>query len=175
MVTILDDLVRFWAKVLITDGGCWQWQANLVQGYGHFSVRTRTHKAHRWAYKFFVGPIPEGLHLDHLCRNPACCNPAHLEPVTPRENTMRSDNIIAHHAHKTHCHRGHPFSSENTKPVKRGGVIAGRSCRVCNGLKRRERHAWRMTHEPEYRERMRQRDQDRWPRRRLTKPFPRGV
>ena len=82
---------RFWAKVKKTDG-CWLWTGwKNDRGYGNFEVdSTRTVKAHRFAYEVLVGPIPDGLTLDHLCRNPSCVNPEHLEPVTLRENIMRA-------------------------------------------------------------------------------------
>lgn len=92
---------RFWAKVNLLGpepdyaphlGRCWLWAASAnEQGYGHFTPQKnkRSLCAHRWSYQQLVGPIPEGLHLDHLCRVPACVNPSHLEPVTPFENTRR--------------------------------------------------------------------------------------
>lgn len=80
---------RFWSKVQPT-GFCWEWIGGLDVGYGFFAL---THDikvgAHRWAYEHLVGPIPEGLHIDHLCRNRQCVNPDHLEPVTLEENTRR--------------------------------------------------------------------------------------
>jgi hypothetical protein len=83
---------------------------------------------HRVAYELLVGPIPEGLELDHLCRNTRCVNPEHLEPVTGRENLMRAvSSWAAKNAAKTHCPQGHPYDEENTK-VKRDG---GRACRAC--------------------------------------------
>lgn len=84
---------RFWAKVERT-ADCWEWQGSRDRGgYGSFNalgVRgSPTVLAHRWAYEALVGPIPEGLVIDHLCENPPCCNPAHMEPVTVAENTRR--------------------------------------------------------------------------------------
>lgn len=75
--------------------GCWNFTGICTkQGYGHVSTNRRgkviTRKAHRLMYEQCVGPIPEGLTIDHLCRNPRCINPAHLEPVTATENTRRS-------------------------------------------------------------------------------------
>lgn len=78
--------------------------------------------AHRWSYEFHVGPIPEGLDLDHLCRNRGCVNPDHLEPVTREENIRRAFATV------THCPSGHPYSDENT--YVRPGTVH-RKCRAC--------------------------------------------
>lgn len=73
--------------------GCWEWtgarQPDGRYDYGMFWDGTRAVRAHRFAYELLVGPIPVGLELDHLCRNPPCVNPAHLEPVTHAENIRR--------------------------------------------------------------------------------------
>jgi hypothetical protein len=83
--------VRFWSKV---DQGedCWRWTACTSNGYGRFSVKRQPVLAHRFAYELLVGPIPEGLELDHLCRNRWCVNPDHLEPVTHDENVRRAND-----------------------------------------------------------------------------------
>lgn len=92
MTTILD---RFWAKVEKRDDGCWFWTGSkLPAGYGHFAKGL----AHRWSYEQFVGPIPEGLTIDHLCVNPSCVNPEHMEPVTASENSRRA---VARRYHRT--------------------------------------------------------------------------
>jgi len=72
--------------------GCWNWQRGLSdRGYGNVNLSSpkRRMGAHRWAYLCWVGPIPEGLELDHLCRNRRCINPEHLEAVTHLENIRR--------------------------------------------------------------------------------------
>jgi len=91
----LDELPdRFWDKVQAEPNtGCWLWDANTTRGgYGHFKVSGRMVYAHRLAYEKLVGPIPDGLSLDHLCRVPGCVNPDHLEPVTHAENVRRGDS-----------------------------------------------------------------------------------
>jgi hypothetical protein len=86
-----DPRLRFWSKVdKGGPGGCWVWTASLNNmGYPRFNAGDREMLAHRFAYEDVVGPIPDGLELDHLCRRPVCVNPAHLEPVTHRENMRR--------------------------------------------------------------------------------------
>ena len=118
---------RFWSKVDRGDG-CWAWLGTPTEkGYGRLDVDGRFWMAHRYSYTLLVGPIPDGLQIDHLCRNRLCVNPAHLEPVTQRENIVRGISPAAMNASKTHCKRGHEFTPENT------GVDAsgGRYCRTC--------------------------------------------
>lgn len=88
-----------------SESGCWEWIGTLSsEGYGRFEKDL----AHRVSYRRSVGPIPEGLQLDHLCRNRRCVNPEHLEPVTGRINTLRGETLPAMNAAKTECIHGHP-------------------------------------------------------------------
>lgn len=125
---------RFWAKVEKTDS-CWVWTAaTYPNGYGEFGIEGRTCLVHRVAWELLVGPIPDGLDLDHLCRNRLCVNPDHLEPVTRRENLLRGETIPAFHAAQTHCVHGHEFTPDNTH-IERNG---SRRCLRCARL-----HRWR--------------------------------
>jgi hypothetical protein len=87
----------FWNKIDKREDGCWIWTAFLhSDGYGRFHTKDANRKTigrlvHRITYEELVGPIPEGLELDHLCRNRACCNPEHLEAVTHRVNVQRGE------------------------------------------------------------------------------------
>lgn len=120
-----DDF--FFSHITVSDGGCWVWRGSLSpSGYAQMTVRQKTVRAHRWSYERFVAPIPEGLVVDHLCRNPSCVNPDHLEPVTPRENTLRGVSPAAKNAKKTHCIHGHEFTAENT--IWKGET---RACQTC--------------------------------------------
>jgi hypothetical protein len=108
--------------------GCWLWMRALSLEYGTVAIHGKHMGAHRAAYLAMKGPIPAGLHIDHLCRQPTCVNPDHLEAVTPRENNMRSRSVSAAHARKTHCNRGHEFNETNTRRYADGA----RHCVICD-------------------------------------------
>lgn len=121
-----SPLERFVSKLAFPDCGCWIWTGTVVRGYGQISIDGKGVRTHRFAYEALVGPIPEGLQLDHLCRTPLCGNPDHLEPVTAQVNTLRGNSIQAENAAKTHCKWGHPLSGENLL------ILPGhRYCRTC--------------------------------------------
>lgn len=129
-----DPLDRFMEKVVISDTAffedtpCWEWDAHRDRdGYGRFHADGRDWLAHKWLYEQSNGPVPDGLELDHLCRNRACCNSAHLEAVTRYENIMRGVCFTAVQARQTHCNKGHEFSRENT--YFHNGA---RHCRACS-------------------------------------------
>lgn len=76
--------------ILADPEACWQWQGcTNGTGYGQISLDAKMRYAHRLAYELMVGPIPEGLVIDHLCRNKGCVNPDHLEAVTTEVNNAR--------------------------------------------------------------------------------------
>lgn len=132
---------RFWEKV-DRSGDCWVWTASLVQGsgYGQFRVGDKVRKAHVVAYEMMVGPVPDALTLDHVCRNRACVNPSHLEPVPLVENLARAPtNPTTINAMKTHCIHGHEFTPENTEYRRRRGGRIYRRCRECGRRSSRDR------------------------------------
>lgn len=116
---------RFWTRV-DKSGECWLWVGSLDQdGYGKYGRPTM--RAHIFAYTTEVGPVPDGLELDHLCRNRRCVRPLHLEPVTNAVNVLRGEGPSAMNARKIQCDAGHPFDSENTYMAPSGKRV----CRTC--------------------------------------------
>lgn len=118
---------RLFDKVSYEDD-CWIYTGHVdrysrIRTGGEHSRRVPRHVA---AYELFVGPVPEGMELDHLCRRTECFNPAHVEPVTGLENILRSDAWGGVNSRKAHCPQRHPYDSANTRV--RGGR---RHCRAC--------------------------------------------
>lgn len=143
-----DEDARFRRQAKPQANGCWMWtgQGNS-DGYGMFQPGPGQQRqmTHRWAYEAYVGPIPDGMQVDHKCHTDdsacpggrdcphrRCCNPAHLEAVTASENTKRQ-----RHAGRlrTECPQGHPYSGANLILGKDGK----RRCRECD--RQRKRHA----------------------------------
>ena len=134
----IDPEVRFWGKVDKTQD-CWIWTAGTRRGYGHFWSSGKDISAHRFSYELLVGKIPDGLQLDHLCRNRVCVNPDHLEPVTLQENLRRGNGnkkatkaAAQKRRMQTECKRNHPYNEENTYKRPDGG----RDCRECMRLRK---------------------------------------
>lgn len=121
---------RLWAKVDRSAGpdACWPFMGQRTRGYGSLRVSgTARAMAHRLAYELTVGPIPDGLQIDHLCAYPPCCNPTHLEPVSAQENVRRERE------RRGQCPMGHPYNSTHVSVW--GGA---RYCRTCRNARRRK-------------------------------------
>lgn len=147
---MVDELLeKFWSKVKVnpkTD--CWEWQKGTASlGYGWFWIGNgKQVYAHRFAYEVNKGKIPNGLELDHLCRNHKCCNPDHLEMVTSKENVLRGKSPSAINLNKVCCPAGHPYSGDNLYVRPNGG----RSCRECNRYIGRKSYNLRKTRKKSY-------------------------
>lgn len=136
----MDIWRKLGTKFTVGDG-CWEWTASKTPlGYGKMQVSGKMQYAHRIVYELLVGPIPEGLELDHLCRNRGCVRPDHLEPVTHTENVRRG-TVGEWQLAKTHCPAGHPYSADNLIP----SAAPRRRCKTCHnarvGRRYRERKA----------------------------------
>lgn len=136
---------RFWS--FVTQGGadeCWPWRGTIGRAgsYGILKFGGKKIYAHRVSYELLVGPVPDGMTLDHLCHtrdesclgglsclHRRCVNPAHLEPVSGRVNRLRGRSLPAANAKKTHCAKGHPYDEANTYVNRANGA---RVCRTCN-------------------------------------------
>lgn len=130
-----------YARLVPNENGCLEWTESTKSGYGRVNWDGVSKLVHRLVYEHTKGPIPDGLHIDHLCRNPLCANPDHLEPVTCRENILRGVGRSAEKARQTHCIRGHEFNDENTRYSTKGHRI----CRTCKLARFRDAYAkgWR--------------------------------
>ena len=122
-------LSAFLKKIAKTENGCWNWTGPKTNGgYGH-TRGVGENLTHSVFYRLIVGDVPDGLDLDHLCRNPSCVNPSHLEAVTHRENCARGIARLVNgdnQRRKTHCPQGHLYDLFNTYWYK-----SERHCRIC--------------------------------------------
>lgn len=129
---LLDAFLHGFERIAKPEIGCWEWASGSP--YGQVQHLGKVMGAHRMSYWHFIGPIPDGLVIDHLCRNPRCVRPDHLDVVPPHINNLRGASPSALNARKTQCHAGHPFNETNTlmKPNRR-------YCRICRRIRDRRR------------------------------------
>lgn len=128
---VMDRLMKMVEK---TSSGCWEYATRNRAGRDYRQVNVSVdgiqvnQYAHRVAYAHLVGPIPDGMQLDHLCRNRTCVNPDHLEPVSAQENVRRARALV------TACPQGHPYDATNTRMYQ-----GRRYCRACRAACRAQR------------------------------------
>lgn len=143
-----------WEKYVNKSGDCWLWTGSKSgPGYGTIRIEGALMPAHRWTYEQIVGPIPDGMDLDHTCHNNdetcpggdscwhrACVNPSHLEPKTRASNLSAGNGPGgAKWTPKTECVNGHDLSdpSNLAKPDKHGRRV----CRPCDNIRGQEYRA----------------------------------
>lgn len=125
---------------------CWEWQGPLDKdGYGTFYLRRLNRRAHRVAWYWYHGEIPDGHVVNHTCQNRSCVNPQHLNLASVTENVfLNSRSIPSVNRQKTHCRKGHPFDGEYKRVKPDGSISISRYCRTCEREKKRTlRRRWR--------------------------------
>lgn len=137
-----NTLEKILDQIVIEDNGCYVFSGPKDDGgYGRVGYKRRLVRVHRLLYEELVGPVPEGLELDRLCRNHACANPDHLEPVTHKENMARGLVAAVWEAtrQKTHCKYGHAYDDGNRYSYfSSDGQRTYRGCRICRSRAMRE-------------------------------------
>jgi hypothetical protein len=137
MIPTRKHLERFWA---VTKFGrsCWVFQTLHPLGYGVISMRGKIYYAHRLSHMWFRGPIPKKFEVHHSCENKACVNPDHLEALSRTDHVQtflhKNPQTI-----KTHCPKGHPYSGDNLKVVKRSNGWKNRICIACTRTRRHDK------------------------------------
>jgi hypothetical protein len=132
------EIDRFNEQYIVVPDGCWIWTHYRNHlGYGYFNTtNSGCTQAYRFSYEYHVGPIPKGLVLDHLCKQPSCVNWRHLEAVTQGENARRGwADYWNNKRTATHCKNRHEFTPENTYIIPRHGFRACRACKTIRGRK----------------------------------------
>jgi hypothetical protein len=128
MAPLTGKYLETFNRRIIRTPGCWEWDgAHTTAGYAETWDGVRPQYAHRASYELHKGPIPDGLQVDHLCRNRGCVNPDHLEAVSNRENSLRGSGPTAANHRRTLCKNGHPLSGDNLYVTTAGY----RRCRIC--------------------------------------------
>lgn len=144
------------------ESGCWLFNSSKIDGYGQFSLGSKTGKPHRLMKTWIDGSIPKGCDVDHICGRRHCVSPKHLRSVTPKQNILAGPNTLAgRNANKTHCPQGHPFEGSNVMKVD-----GKRVCRKCHNERSRKypaekkrnyalKHYYKNMENPAFREKMR--------------------
>lgn len=142
---IIDkELEKFLERVKKGTNGCWNWLGFINSGgYGKFFLGKKNYQAHRYSYARYIGNIPKGMVIDHLCRKRSCVNPEHLEVVTLKENALRGIGPSAINSRKTKCIQGHPLKGDNLFIRKSKDNTIYRICREC---RRRYNREWSRKH-----------------------------
>ena len=134
----LESYPKRFQEKIYNSGECWIWKASLGKdGYAMYWWDGQTAGAHRYAWEFVNGLIPDKLQIDHTCKTRCCVNPAHMELTTSYENSKRGRSFT-HLSERTHCPKGHPFSGSNLIIETKANGSTSRRCRTCKSILRRE-------------------------------------